>query len=78
MSFINKEELIQKIRELGLLGSGHSDSEREDDLIDNIVDSCQEYDNEGHITVCRNSSCPCNYNDQCDWFGNAVACKSRI
>lgn len=36
--FISRREAIEKIKEEGILGSGHSDMEREDDVIDMLND----------------------------------------
>ena len=40
---ISREALIAKIKDDGILGNGHSDSEREDDVID-MIESCEAVD----------------------------------
>lgn len=43
MALIDRDTLIAKIRDEGILGNGYSDSEREDDVID-MIESCQTVD----------------------------------
>lgn len=40
MTLIDRDLLIAKIMDDGILGNGYSDSEREDDVID-MIDSCE-------------------------------------
>lgn len=43
MALIDRDELIEKIRDDGILDNGYSDSEREEDVID-MIESCQTFD----------------------------------
>ena len=43
MALIDRDALIAKILDDGILGNGYSDSEREDDVID-MIKSCQAVD----------------------------------
>lgn len=43
MNLIDRDALIEKILDEGILGNGYSDSEREDDVID-MIESCHTVD----------------------------------